>query len=187
MLIDSHEIYQSYQVIQHVFLTTLLGLADFPTDFPDMHNKSQSTQELRTLGHQRNHSNASNISEANSDSDFLLDNTPGSITKSKRRLTRRLSEISIGSNLSESPGSSSHIIVCHDEQWNDTEDSRSASVSDLYDFVGPQSYASQKVRSDIALEAVICSCQQCFTCDKTIYDEEVMGGWSADDSNLNIV
>uniref|UniRef100_T2MAU0 C-myc promoter-binding protein n=1 Tax=Hydra vulgaris TaxID=6087 RepID=T2MAU0_HYDVU len=49
----------------------------------------------------------------------------------------------------------------------------------------PKSFYVQK--SPISLEAVICSSQICSTCDKIIYDEEVMGAWSADDSNLNIL
>ena len=42
-------------------------------------------------------------------------------------------------------------------------------------------------KRNVALEAIICSCQVCTMCDKVVYDEEIMGAWSADDSNLNIV
>lgn len=31
------------------------------------------------------------------------------------------------------------------------------------------------------------SCSQCTACDALVYDEEIMAGWSADDSNLNTV
>lgn len=29
------------------------------------------------------------------------------------------------------------------------------------------------------------SCSQCRSCEALVYDEEVMAGWTADDSNLN--
>lgn len=39
--------------------------------------------------------------------------------------------------------------------------------------------------SRMALEVSITSCSQCNTCKCLLYDEEIMDGWSADDSNLN--
>lgn len=29
------------------------------------------------------------------------------------------------------------------------------------------------------------SCSQCHSCEALVYDEEIMAGWTADDSNLN--
>ncbi|XP_050402671.2 C-myc promoter-binding protein isoform X3 [Patella vulgata] len=39
--------------------------------------------------------------------------------------------------------------------------------------------------SEIAIEVEITSCSRCSKCHSLIYDEEIMAGWSADDSNLN--
>ncbi|XP_070387877.1 C-myc promoter-binding protein isoform X6 [Dermacentor albipictus] len=39
--------------------------------------------------------------------------------------------------------------------------------------------------SRVALEVSITSCSQCNTCRSLLYDEEIMDGWTADDSNLN--
>lgn len=39
--------------------------------------------------------------------------------------------------------------------------------------------------SKLALEVWLTSCSQCNTCKSLLYDEEIMDGWSADDSNLN--
>lgn len=39
--------------------------------------------------------------------------------------------------------------------------------------------------SRLALEASLTSCSQCNTCKCLLYDEEIMDGWTADDSNLN--
>jgi len=40
---------------------------------------------------------------------------------------------------------------------------------------------------DVAVEVEICSETRCSNCSNLMYDEEVMSGWSKDDSNLNIV
>ncbi len=37
----------------------------------------------------------------------------------------------------------------------------------------------------IVMEIEMTSCSRCYTCFSLIYDEEIMEGWSADDSNLN--
>ncbi|KAJ8344471.1 hypothetical protein SKAU_G00318000 [Synaphobranchus kaupii] len=36
-----------------------------------------------------------------------------------------------------------------------------------------------------AMEVLISSCSRCKTCDCLVYDEEIMAGWTADNSNLN--
>ncbi|NXE60365.1 DEN4C protein, partial [Calcarius ornatus] len=36
-----------------------------------------------------------------------------------------------------------------------------------------------------AMEVLMSSCSQCRVCDALVYDEEIMAGWTADDSNLN--
>ncbi|XP_048583663.1 DENN domain-containing protein 4C isoform X2 [Nematostella vectensis] len=41
------------------------------------------------------------------------------------------------------------------------------------------------LQPDTALEAQLCSCYQCVKCGRFLYDEEIMAGWTADDSNLN--
>jgi len=35
------------------------------------------------------------------------------------------------------------------------------------------------------IEVDMCSLSLCHTCDNLLYDEEIMAGWTADDSNLN--
>lgn len=37
----------------------------------------------------------------------------------------------------------------------------------------------------VAIEIVMTTCSRCFTCSSLLYDEEIMEGWSADESNLN--
>ena len=36
-----------------------------------------------------------------------------------------------------------------------------------------------------ALQVLLSSCSRCQGCGSLVYDEEVMAGWSSDDSNLN--
>ena len=38
---------------------------------------------------------------------------------------------------------------------------------------------------NIAMEIEICSLSRCQTCKSLLYDEEIMAGWTPDDSNLN--
>jgi hypothetical protein len=38
---------------------------------------------------------------------------------------------------------------------------------------------------NIAMDVEMSSCTRCFNCNSVLYDEEIMAGWSADDSNLN--
>jgi len=35
------------------------------------------------------------------------------------------------------------------------------------------------------IEVDMCSLSRCQTCDNLLYDEEIVAGWTADDSNLN--
>ncbi|XP_029140451.1 C-myc promoter-binding protein-like, partial [Protobothrops mucrosquamatus] len=45
--------------------------------------------------------------------------------------------------------------------------------------------SSTSVFQNYALEVLISSCSRCRTCDCLVHDEEIMAGWTADDSNLN--
>jgi len=39
--------------------------------------------------------------------------------------------------------------------------------------------------SPCPIEVDMCSLSRCQTCDNLLYDEEIIAGWTADDSNLN--
>ncbi|XP_036372451.1 DENN domain-containing protein 4C-like [Megalops cyprinoides] len=45
--------------------------------------------------------------------------------------------------------------------------------------------SSSSIYQNIALEVLMSSCSQCRGCEALVYDEEIMAGWTADDSNLN--
>ncbi|XP_026208324.1 DENN domain-containing protein 4C isoform X2 [Anabas testudineus] len=45
--------------------------------------------------------------------------------------------------------------------------------------------SSSSIYQNCALEVLMSSCSQCRSCESLVYDEEIMAGWTADDSNLN--
>ncbi|XP_043933792.1 C-myc promoter-binding protein [Protopterus annectens] len=45
--------------------------------------------------------------------------------------------------------------------------------------------SNSSIFQNYAMEVLISSCSRCHTCECLVYDEEIMAGWTADDSNLN--
>uniref|UniRef100_A0A8C9DHB0 DENN domain containing 4A n=1 Tax=Prolemur simus TaxID=1328070 RepID=A0A8C9DHB0_PROSS len=45
--------------------------------------------------------------------------------------------------------------------------------------------SNPNIFQNYAMEVLISSCSRCRTCDCLVHDEEIMAGWTADDSNLN--
>ncbi|KAM9717888.1 DENN domain-containing protein 4C [Menidia menidia] len=45
--------------------------------------------------------------------------------------------------------------------------------------------SSSSIYQNCALEVLMSSCSQCRSCEALVYDEGIMSGWTADDSNLN--
>ncbi|XP_061619894.1 DENN domain-containing protein 4C isoform X3 [Phyllopteryx taeniolatus] len=45
--------------------------------------------------------------------------------------------------------------------------------------------SSSSIFQSYALEVLMSSCSQCRSCEALVYDEEIMAGWTANDSNLN--
>ncbi|CAH1254829.1 DENND4A [Branchiostoma lanceolatum] len=57
---------------------------------------------------------------------------------------------------------------------------------DSLDSHGSSRYAStQSIFHNYAMEVRMSSCMRCYSCNTLLYDEEIMAGWTADDSNLN--
>ncbi|XP_030620534.1 C-myc promoter-binding protein-like [Chanos chanos] len=71
------------------------------------------------------------------------------------------------------PAHSGHSLTLHSSLQN---------KSDL----GSSCYTSNtSIFQNYAMEILISSCSRCKTCECLVYDEEIMAGWTADDSNLN--
>ncbi|KAF5907052.1 DENN domain-containing protein 4C isoform X1, partial [Clarias magur] len=69
---------------------------------------------------------------------------------------------------SMTPGRSMKVV---DSERSEQGSSHHASTSSIY--------------QNCALEVLMSSCSQCRSCEALVYDEEIMAGWTADDSNLN--
>nr|XP_055157953.1 DENN domain-containing protein 4C isoform X2 [Nyctereutes procyonoides] len=53
------------------------------------------------------------------------------------------------------------------------------------DHASSQNTSMSSIYQNCAMEVLMSSCSQCRACGALVYDEEIMAGWTADDSNLN--
>ncbi|KAK1334563.1 hypothetical protein QTO34_005570 [Cnephaeus nilssonii] len=53
------------------------------------------------------------------------------------------------------------------------------------DHGSSQNTSMSSIFQNCAMEVLMSSCSQCRACGALVYDEEIMAGWTADDSNLN--
>ncbi|XP_077419681.1 C-myc promoter-binding protein-like isoform X2 [Vanacampus margaritifer] len=60
-------------------------------------------------------------------------------------------------------------------------------LSDKPDVCSSRYTSNTSIFNNYAMELLISSCSRCKTCDCLVYDEEIMAGWTADDSNLNTI
>ncbi|XP_063045135.1 C-myc promoter-binding protein-like isoform X3 [Engraulis encrasicolus] len=58
-------------------------------------------------------------------------------------------------------------------------------LPDRSDLGSSRYTSSTSIFQNFAMEILISSCSRCKTCECLVYDEEIMAGWTADDSNLN--
>ncbi|KAG1687290.1 DENN domain-containing protein 4C [Nymphon striatum] len=81
-----------------------------------------------------------------------------------------------GSNDSSRPGSLHHV-------------ESSPLICSFYQRVTPEAQTDSTSllgqSANIAMEIIMTSCSKCHVCNNLLYDEEIICGWSADDSNLN--
>ncbi|XP_065126670.1 DENN domain-containing protein 4B isoform X1 [Paramisgurnus dabryanus] len=82
------------------------------------------------------------------------------------------------------------LLKAKERLYNATSES-SLSVSSDIDMTDIQPLAVPLRRSwdsaqeGVGIEVLMSSCSLCRTCNSLVYDEEIMAGWSSDDSNLN--
>ncbi|XP_062897836.1 DENN domain-containing protein 4B-like isoform X1 [Mobula hypostoma] len=60
-----------------------------------------------------------------------------------------------------------------------------SSSSDLREMADSRSRTSSCSLQTSTVEVLLSSCSRCTSCASLVYDEEIMAGWAADDSNLN--
>ncbi|XP_072260494.1 DENN domain-containing protein 4C isoform X2 [Pyxicephalus adspersus] len=59
--------------------------------------------------------------------------------------------------------------------------------SERSDHGSSQNTSLLSIFQNCAMEVLMSSCSQCRNCGALVYDEEIMAGWTADDSNMNTV
>ncbi|XP_043917018.1 DENN domain-containing protein 4C [Protopterus annectens] len=57
--------------------------------------------------------------------------------------------------------------------------------SEKSDYGSSHHASFSSIFQNCAMEVLMSSCSQCRSCDALVYDEEIVAGWTADDSNLN--
>ncbi|XP_053318549.1 C-myc promoter-binding protein isoform X2 [Spea bombifrons] len=91
--------------------------------------------------------------------------------------TMGMSRSSLESNTQE--GTSR--ILCH------TASPQRVSLNYKPELLSSSNSSGTNVFQNYAMEVLISSCSRCLSCDCLVHDEEIMAGWTADDSNLNTI
>ena len=134
--------------------------------------------ELKS-GRVRTISEMSTASEAAEILDLSTTSIDGAFSQRKRlNFGRTVSETSVMSAFSDGSRHSQLYINANSED-SDPYEYTTKMLDDII-FGLPSG-----LQPDTALEAVLCTCHQCVKCGRYLYDEEILAGWTADDSNLN--
>lgn len=134
--------------------------------------------ELKS-GRVRTISEMSTASEAAEILDLSTTSIDGAFSQRKRlNFGRTISETSVMSAFSDGSRHSQLYINANSEDSDPYE----YTTKMLDDIIFGLPFGLQP---DTALEAVLCTCHQCVKCGRYLYDEEILAGWTADDSNLN--
>lgn len=134
--------------------------------------------ELKS-GRVRTISEMSTASEAAEILDLSTTSIDGAFSQRKRlNFGRTISETSVMSAFSDGSRHSQLYINANSED-SDPYEYTTKMLDDII-FGLPSG-----LQPDTALEAVLCTCHQCVKCGRYLYDEEILAGWTADDSNLN--
>ncbi|XP_067303833.1 DENN domain-containing protein 4B-like [Pseudorasbora parva] len=122
--------------------------------------------------------------------------TPTRIRTSVRRAAsvddRRPGSSGNSGNLGHKPSRKSQmaesLLKAKERLYNATSES-SLSVGSDIDMIDIQMVPLRKswdsAQEGAAIEVLMSSCSLCRSCNSLVYDEEIMAGWTSDDSNLN--
>lgn len=104
---------------------------------------------------------------------------------STSRSRRVSSEQDLWSRLSESRKSSYNNLVPLGENANKSNVNNAYPTipENIYSHATLEILSNNNIQSDIDIQLTTCS--QCHNCSVLIYDEDIMAGWTAEDSNLN--
>lgn len=97
------------------------------------------------------------------------------------RSRRVSSEMDLWSRLSESRKSSYNNLVPLGENKSNVNNAYPTIPENIYPH--PTLESNNDIHSDIDIQ--LTTCTQCHNCSVLLYDEDIMAGWTAEDSNLN--
>uniref|UniRef100_A0A8C3V6J8 DENN domain containing 4C n=1 Tax=Catharus ustulatus TaxID=91951 RepID=A0A8C3V6J8_CATUS len=101
---------------------------------------------------------------------------PGLLTNELAQSTTSLGSSSSGGDVGRQHYSAGEVSFPKSMKVLDSEKSEHSSSHNT---------SLSSIFQNYAMEVLMSSCSQCRACDALVYDEEIMAGWSADDSNLN--
>ena len=140
---------------------------------PDREIKSRRE---RTISEMSSASGAADILNLSTNS---LDGVPASTQRKRRSNGRTVSETSVLSAALNEGLQHSSLYVNANSEDSDPYEYTTRMLDDVI-FGLPAG-----LQPDTALEAVLCSCNQCTKCGRYLYEEDILAGWTADESNLN--
>ncbi|XP_030614313.1 C-myc promoter-binding protein-like isoform X5 [Archocentrus centrarchus] len=113
---------------------------------------------------------------------FPLRNGPAGPRRSPRRSPLRSH---LDSPTAESSRGRPTSLLPGQHKIHSSEGPTGFSLPDKSDLSSSRYTSNTSIFNNYAMELLISSCSRCKTCDCLVYDEEIMAGWTADDSNLN--
>ncbi|XP_077174154.1 C-myc promoter-binding protein isoform X2 [Paroedura picta] len=120
-------------------------------------------------------------SESASLTDEDIGNDSGSASSPQENVSSVLKGIGLSRTSPESPASR----TCSSKRFSRCGSLSKFPLPDRSDLLSSCSTSSASMFQNYAMEVLISSCSRCRTCDCLVHDEEIMAGWTADDSNLN--
>lgn len=122
---------------------------------------------------------SSNHNFHGSEDDLINDNTTTGGTAHARRVS---TELDLWGRLSESRKSSYNNLVPLGENFSKINSNMT--YPKLPDDIYPRTELNSN-QTDNDIDIQLSSCSMCHNCSVLMYDEDIMAGWSAEDSNLN--
>nr|XP_056721810.1 C-myc promoter-binding protein [Euleptes europaea] len=127
----------------------------------------------------------SSLGALDSESTSLTDDDICNDFESASSPQENISTVLKGIGLSRASLESSASHNCPSKRFSQCGSLSKFPLPDRSDLLSSCSTSSASMFQNYAMEVLISSCSRCRTCDCLVHDEEIMAGWTADDSNLN--
>ncbi|XP_037082224.1 C-myc promoter-binding protein-like [Pollicipes pollicipes] len=154
---------------------------------PELDGLMKSYSPASLKNHELLKSGVSSIRSAATSVYRKLDELKEVMSSQSPALTKTMSLTSIGEDdvLDDMRhAGSAEVIPGFSETWCDGLFNETQSSSELT-LVAPLPPPLPPPLEPVAVELALTSCSRCYKCQATVYDEDIMAGWSAEESNLN--